>query len=133
MAEITTYNTTLAYGSTATLGTVVKIKSYPDGLIAKRSAIEATDLSDDAQRFKKGIRQTGDSLDFTANYDKDVFAAINSLSAEQYWGLTFSDGSKITGKGELSASLNGGGVDQMVEMTISIMPTTVPEFSEGSL
>lgn len=132
MAEISTYNTTLAYGSTSTLGTVVKIKSFPDGIIANRSSIEVTDLSDDAQRYIAGIRQTGDSLDFTANYDKDVFAAINGLSAEQYWGLTFSDGSEITGKGMLSCSMNGGSVDAVVEMTVSIKPTTVPEFAAGN-
>ena len=121
-----TYNTTLKYGATSA-DTEIIIKDFPS-LLGKRSSLETTTLKDDAQTFIPGIRQQEESFDFTANYDPDVLSTINALTAVQKCELAFSDGSKYTWDGYLSASVNEGAVDAVLEMTISISPTTVPLF-----
>lgn len=119
------YNTVLKYGASAP-ETSIRIKDFPS-ILGKRSAVEVTDLSDDAQRFIQGIRQQSESFDFTANYDPTVYAELNELnSAVQKCSLVFSDGSGYTWDGQISASVNEGSVDAVVEMTVSIVPTTVP-------
>lgn len=126
-----TYGTTFKYGK-ETASTEVRIKDFPQ-ILGKRSAIEITDLSDDAQRFLQGIRQQSESFDFTANYDPAVYAAINALGDEaQKCALTFSDGSGYTWEGQISASVNEGGVDAAIEMTISVVPNTVPVWAQGA-
>lgn len=122
---ISTYNTTLKIGSTS-----VVIKDFPT-ILGKRSSLETTTLSDDAQTFISGIRQQEDSFDFTANYDKTVYTAIEALSGGQSCELAFSDGSKYTWTGEASCSVSGAGVDEVLEMTITIVPSTVPTWSAG--
>ena len=127
---ISTHNTTLKYGAT-TASTAISIKNFPS-ILGKRSALETTTLDDDAQTYIQGIRQQSESFDFTANYDGDVFDTINDLDAEQKCELAFSDGSKFTWNGWISASVNEGAVDGVLEMTISITPTSVPEFTAAS-
>lgn len=124
---ISTYGVTLKYGATSA-DTAVVIKDFPS-LLGKRSALETTTLSDDAQTFIPGIRQQSETFDFTANYDADVLETINALTAVQKCELAFSDGSKFTWDGYISGSVNEGAVDAVVEMTISITPTTVPVFT----
>lgn len=118
----------LKYGTTSPTKEL-KIKSFPS-ILGKRSSVEVTDLSDDAQRFIPGIRQQGESFDFTANYDPEVYAEINGLDATQKCALVYSDGSGYTWDGKLSASVNEGGVDAALEMTISITPETVPVWAQ---
>lgn len=126
---LSTYNTTLKYGETSA-DTEIIIKDFPS-LLGKRSSLETTTLKDDAQTFIPGIRQQEESFDFTANYDKAVLTAINALVDIQKCELAFSDGSKYTWDGYLSASVNEGAVDAVLEMTISISPATVPVFVPG--
>ena len=126
---LSTYNTTLKYGETSA-DTEIIIKDFPS-LLGKRSSLETTTLKDDAQTFIPGIRQQEESFDFTANYDTAVLTAINALANIQKCELTFSDGSKYTWDGYLSASVNEGAVDAVLEMTISISPATVPVFVPG--
>jgi len=124
---ISTYGVTLKYGET-TPTTVLKIKDFPS-LLGKRSALETTTLSDDAQTYIPGIRQQSETFDFTANYDPTELSVINALTNVQKCELEFSDGSKFEWDGYISASVNEGAVDAVVEMTISITPTTVPVFT----
>lgn len=126
---ISSYGVTLKYGS-STPSTAIVIKDFPS-LLGQRSALETTTLSDDAQTFIPGIRQQSESFDFTANYDPTVFAALNALDAVQKCELAFSDGSKFTWDGYISVSVNEGDVDSVVEMTISITPTTVPVWANA--
>ena len=125
---ISTYGVTLKYGTT-TPTTTIKIKDFPQ-VLGSRSALETTTLSDDAQTFIPGIRQQSETLDFTANYDATEMDTINKLTAVQKCELSFSDGSKYTWEGWVSAAVNEGSVDAVIEMTVSITPTTVPVFSK---
>ena len=127
---MSTYGTVFKYGE-STASKTLAIKSYPE-IMAKRSALETTTLSDDAKTYIAGIRETPDSLDFTMNYDAAVFAEINSLTGVQKCELTFSDGSGFTFDGYLSASNGAGEVNAVAEMTVSVMPATVPVFKASN-
>jgi hypothetical protein len=104
------------------------IKDFPS-ILGQRSALETTTLSDDAQTFIPGIRQQSDSFPFLMNYDATTYAEINALTGEQDCELTFGDGSKYSWKGSVSASINEGSVDSVLEMTVSVTPSTVPVWS----
>lgn len=127
---LSTFGVSLKYGATAAQTEVV-IKDFPS-LLGKRSSLETTTLSDDAQTFIPGIRQQSESFDFTANYDPAVYNTLNSLDGEQNWSLTFSDGSGYTWTGSVSVSVNEGAVDAVLEMTISVTPSTVPIWKQAS-
>ena len=127
---LSTYGVSLRYGNT-TPQTAVVIKDFPS-LLGKRSSLETTTLSDDAQTFIAGIRQQSESFDFVANYDPAVYNTLNGLDEDQSWSLTFSDGSGYTWKGSVSVSVNEGSVDAVLEMTISVTPSTVPVWKQGA-
>lgn len=127
---ISTYMTVLKYGADSP-STEIVIKDFPS-LLGKRNALETTTLSDDAQTFIQGIRAQSESFDFTANYDPTVYAALNGLTGIQKCSLEFSDGSGYTWDGYISASVNEGSVDAVLEMTVSIVPATVPVWKQGA-
>lgn len=127
---ISSYGVTLKYGSSSADKEIV-IKNFPS-LLGKRSSLETTTLSDDAQTFIPGIRQQEDAFEFLANYDKTVYGELNNLDGVQKCELAFSDGSKYTWDGYISVSANDGDVDSVVEMTISIIPASVPVWSAGA-
>ena len=127
---ISTFGVSLKYGESSPQ-TAVVIKDFPS-LLGKRSSLETTSLSDDAQTFIPGIRQQSESFDFVANYDPTVYKTLNGLDDDQNWSLTFSDGSGYTWKGSVSVSVNEGAVDAVLEMTISVTPSTVPVWKQGA-
>ena len=127
---ISSFGVALKYGA-ETPQTAVVIKDFPS-LLGKRSSLETTTLSDDAQTFIAGIRQQSESFDFTANYDPAVYNTLNGLDDSQKWSLTFSDGSGYTWDGTVSVSVNEGAVDAVIEMTISVTPSTVPVWKQGT-
>lgn len=128
MAAMSAYNTVLKYGADSPTTPIV-IKDTPV-IMAKRSSLETTTLSDDARCYIPGIRETSESFDFTANYDSEVFATLNGLTATQKCALVYSDGSGYTWDGKISASVNEAAVDAVLEMTISITPESVPVWSK---
>ena len=127
---ISTFGVSLKYGSDSPT-TELRVKDFPS-LLGRRSSLETTDLLSDAQTFIPGVRQQSESFDFLANYDPTVYAAINGLKDVQKCSLTFSDGSGYTWDGYISASVNEGSVDAVLEMTISITPSTVPVWKQGA-
>jgi hypothetical protein len=123
---LSSYNTRLTIGDKE-----YKIKDFPS-ILGQRSSLETTTLSDDAQTFIPGIRQQSENFPFLANYDATVYAEINALTGDQECELTFGDGSKYTWQGSVSASINEGSVDAVLEMTITVTPSTVPVWSKGA-
>ena len=138
---ISSYKTYLMHkATTATSYTkLIDIKSIPDGLIGKPNMLETTTLSDGQQTFIEGIRQVDSGgFEFTANYTKTDFSTVNALSGTEHdYAVWFSDSAttpntnngsfKFTGV--MSASPNGAGVDEVVEMTLSIAPSTEVTFA----
>ena len=123
-------------GGTTTWSKLVDIKDFPD-LGGAPEMLETTTLSDPMQTFIAGI-QSLDALEFTANYTKTDFTTLKALEhatnkfavwfgATETGGVYTPDGEdgKFTFDGELSVFVNGGGVNEVVDMTITIAPSTV--------
>lgn len=114
---------------------LVDIKDFPD-LGGSPEMLETTTLSDKMQTYIPGI-QSLDALEFTANYTKADFATLKALDGVEHdfavWfggteeanilTPTGSDG-KFEFKGQLSVYPVGGGVNEVVDMNITIAPST---------
>ena len=123
---ISSFNTKLTIGTKT-----YDIKDFPS-ILGQRSALEVTTLSDDAQKYIAGIRQQSDTFPFLMNYDATAYDELNKLTEEQECELTFSDGSGFTWQGYVSASINEGSVDAVLEMTVNVTPSSVPVWAKTS-
>lgn len=124
---INTCNIVLKAGSSEeTLSKLVDIKSFPD-LGGAPELLETTTLSDCAQTFINGV-QSVEALEFTANYEKEDFTAVKAKEGtELFYTLEFGENGehgKFSWKGEHSVWVTGGGVNEVVEMTIQVAPST---------
>lgn len=133
---ISTYKSFLMQKDTAAWKKLIDIKEFPD-LGGAPEMLETTTLSDNMQTHIPGI-QSLDSLEFKANYDLDDYKALKALEGEEkeyaVWlggtetgGVLTPTGSngKFKFKGQLSVYANGGGTNEVVDMTITIAPSTV--------
>lgn len=124
---INTCNIVLKAGSSEeALSKLVDIKSFPD-LGGAPELLETTTLSDCAQTFINGV-QSVEALEFTANYEKEDFTAVKAKEGtELFYTLEFGENGehgKFSWKGEHSVWVTGGGVNEVVEMTIQVAPST---------
>lgn len=119
---------------------LVDIKEFPD-MGGEPEMLETTTLSDNMQTYIAGI-QSLDGLTFTANYDKEDFQTLKALEGKEndyaVWfggtgdaGSLTPDGSngKFSFKGQLSVFPVGGGVNEVVDMSITIAPSTPITFA----
>ena len=124
---INTYGIQLMHkGTGSTYTKLIDIKDFPD-LGGAPELLETTTLSDAMQTYIEGI-QSADALEFTANYTKEDYTKLVALKGKDeafavYFGEEGING-KFEFKGYLSARVNGGGVNEVVGMTISIAPST---------
>lgn len=124
---ISTYGIFLMHKGTGSDYTkLIDIKDFPD-LGGAPEMLETTTLSDSMQTYIEGI-QSSDALEFTANYTKEDYASLNELKGKKesyavYFGEEGANG-KFEFDGYLSARVNGGGVNEVVGMTVSIAPAT---------
>lgn len=116
---------------------LIDIKDFPD-LGGTPETIETTTLSDSMKTSILGI-QSLDNLEFTCNYSLTDFKKIKALEGKQIkfavWfggtegadGVPVPDGSdgKFKFTGELSVYPVGASTNAVVEMKISIAPSTV--------
>lgn len=136
---INTYKVFLMKKEAETYKKLVDIKEFPD-LGGEPEMLETTTLSDKMQTFILGI-QTADGLAFPANYDKDKFTELKALEGQQldlavWFGGTEADGvvtpdgsdGKFSFSGELFTKVNGGGVNEVVGMTVTVAPSSPIEF-----
>ena len=113
-------------GTGSTYTKLIDIKDFPD-LGGAPELLETTTLSDAMQTYIEGI-QSADALEFTANYTKEDYTKLVALKGkDEAFAVYFGDegiNGKFEFKGYLSARVNGGGVNEVVGMTISIAPST---------
>jgi len=115
-----------------------RAKSIPAPLGAP-NLVESTTLEDDTQTFELGVKQS-DLKEFTCNLEKDALTAIDALEGKylkiiQLYGT---DGLGKTAKyayvGKVTAAPNDvGGVDEILEMGVRIVPATTPKNVTTSL
>ena len=126
---ISTYGIQLMYKETTgstTYTKLIDIKDFPD-LGGAPEMLETTTLSDNMQTYIPGI-QGLDGLEFNANYTKADFTRLKALESKDlnfavYFGPDGDDG-KFYFTGRLSVFPTGGGVNEVVGLTISIAPST---------
>lgn len=132
---ISTYKIFLMQKNTSAWEKVVDIKEFPD-LGGTPEMLETTTLSDKMQTYILGI-QSIDALEFTSNYtladykklkalegqDKEYAVWFGGTEAGNTVTPTGSDG-KFKFNGQLSVFPVGGGVNEVVDMTITIAPST---------
>ena len=136
-ATITYLSFLMVKGTGSTYTKVVDIKDYPD-LLAPRENVETTTLTDGARTYIPGLQNVDGSLDFTANYDMTAVTALEALQNEQkefavWFGGTEVAGAdptptgalgKFGGKGVLSYTVSGKGVNDVREIVVHITPSS---------
>lgn len=106
---------------------LVDIKSYPD-LGSSPELLDTTTLSDPMRTNIFGI-QGNDGMEFTCNYSKDDFNTVKALEGTEqdlaiFFGENGADG-KFTFKGYVSVRANGGDVNAVREMTVTVAASSV--------
>lgn len=133
---ISTYKIFLMMKGDSAYEKLIDIKDFPD-LGGAPEMLETTTLSDKMQTYIPGI-QSLDALAFTANYTKEDFTKLKALEGQEkefavwFGGTEIPDGTltpdgsdgKFEFKGQLSAFPVGGGVNEVVDMTVTIAPST---------
>lgn len=143
---ISTYKVFLmhkASGVGDTYEKLIDIKEFPD-LGGDPEMLETTTLSDKMQTYIAGI-QSMDALAFTANYTlADYKNLLEYAGKTEGWAVWFGgteSGSTVTptgsdGKfkfdGQLTCYPTGGGVNEVVNLNISIAPSTPIELDSAS-
>ena len=132
---ISTYKVFLMKKDSDTYKKLVDIKDFPD-LGGEPEMLETTTLSDKMQTYIPGI-QNLDALAFTANYTKEKFVELKALEGVEHEYSVWFGGTEEAGvvtptgtdgkfdfKGQLSAYPVGAGVNEVVDMNITIAPST---------
>lgn len=120
-----TIGTILKFGATAgDLTELCKIKSFGD-LGGAPDTLETTDLQDEMTTSVLGV-QSVDSMEFTANYTYETYAAVlATANTPGYFALELAHGQGVaTWQGEYSVYVNGAEVNGIYEMTITVVPST---------
>ena len=123
----------------STFEKLIDIKDFPD-LGGSPEMLETTTLSDAQVTNIPGIKSS-DMLTFTCNYTKADFAKIKALEGTEHkfavwFGGTLAgnvltptgDDGKFEFPGKLSVYPVGGGVNEVVGMTVTVAPSTPIEF-----
>ena len=132
---VSTYKSFLMVKNASTYEKLVDIVSYPD-MGGSPEMLDATSLSDPMTVNIMGL-QSLDALDFECNYTLADYTKLKDMEGETkdfaVWlggtengavvTPTGSDG-KFEFKGQLSVYLNGGGVNEVRKMTVSIAAST---------
>lgn len=132
---ISTYKIFLMQKTSTDWEKVVDIKEFPD-LGGSPEMLETTTLSDRMQTYIPGI-QSLDALEFTTNYTLDDYKKLKAMEGEEKEFAVWFGGTETAGiltptgndgkfkfNGQLSVFPVGGGVNEVVDMTITIAPST---------
>ena len=140
---ISTYKSFLMVKNASTWEKLIDIKSFPD-LGGAPELLETTTLSDSMTTNIMGI-QSLDALEFECNYsladytklkemegtDKEFAVWLGGTEAGGIATPTGEDG-KFEFNGQLSVYVNGGGVNEVVNMTVSIAASTPIKLGEDA-
>ncbi len=140
---ISTYKSFLMHKKASAWEKLIDIKSFPD-LGGAPELLETTTLSDGMTTNIMGI-QSLDALEFECNYDLEKYTELKAMEGTEsdfavWLGGTVANGvatptgsdGKFEFKGQLSVYVNGGGVNEVVNMTVSIVASTPISLGEGA-
>ena len=107
---------------------LVKAKSIPAPVSAPNT-VESTTLEDDAQTFEMGIK-TSDSKEVTGNLEKEYLDNIDKLGNKKidimqlYGTQGIGEVAKYAYVGQATATPSDVGVDEILDMAVTIIPNT---------
>lgn len=109
---------------------LTNLQEIPD-IGGTADSVEVTTLDDAAHMYINGLKDYGDSLDFTFLYDATQFTTLVALTGEKYWKVSLpgTGAHNATFTGEPSVKLNGVGVNDAVTYTLSIKPSSAIAFA----
>lgn len=124
---INTIGVTLKWGTTPITAKVVDIKDFPD-IGGTPDTLDATSTSDTATSNILGL-QSQSGMEFTCNYTKASYDLVKlDANADRYYALAFgnTEGSEgtFTWSGRHDVRLVGKGVNEVMEMLITVAPAT---------
>lgn len=136
MAGILSKGMKLSYKTTSegTYVALTNLQNIPD-LGGTADSIEITTFDDGAHTYMEGLKNFGDSVDFTFLYEATQFATLNALSGEVFWQVGIPDGSNgaidtvCEFKGACSVGLVSVGTNSPITYTLSIKPSTEMTFA----
>ena len=119
------------------------IKDFPDiDPHGEPDQVEITDLCSEFHEYIDGLKNYGDKLEFTANYDEDKFDTLNGFgtTTKSVEILLCSSSADVTGangkfsitSAEISVRLAGAGVGDALEMVIGVKPKSAISFAKVS-
>ena len=129
---ITAQGAELKYGpAEISVTKMCPIKDVPE-MVGAPEMIEISDLDDEQKRYIFGIAENG-LKEFTANYDKTIYAALvlNSRTPG-FYEISLSDGATMTFQGEHVVGFPGGNNGAPLEIKIYIAPSTKVTFVAGA-
>lgn len=125
-------------GFAGTYKLMLRAKSIPSPTSAPNT-VESTTMEDDAQTFEMGIKQS-DAKEFVGNLEKDDFSALLNVEGKkcdiiQLYGTDGVGGvAKAAYVGQITPIVNDvGGVDEILEMTATVVQNTVPKWVTDQL
>ena len=98
-------------------------------------SIEVTCLDDGAHTYIPGLKDNGDSIDFTLLHNATQFAALYALTGAYYWKVSLPDGAEgaidtvATFQGIPNIRIKGEGTNAALHDILSIKPTTEITFA----
>ena len=140
---ISTYKSFLMVKNSSSWEKLIDIKSFPD-LGGAPELLETTTLSDSMTTNIMGI-QSLDALEFECNYTLADYTKLKEMEGEDKEFAVWLGGSEAGGvatptgddgkfefNGQLSVYVNGGGVNEVVGMTVSIAASTPIKLGEDA-
>lgn len=142
MAGILSRNIKLVYststGSSYTYTALTNLQEIPDIGKGEPDTVETTTLANGSRTYITGLKDVGDSLEFTFLYDEAQFATLNGSTfagKQVHWAVLIPDGTASTGDvpvyktsfkfdGEATTTLAGVGVGDALTYTLAITPST---------
>ena len=120
----------MAYDGTSSFKRLINIKDFPD-LGGQPEQLETTTLSNQMNTYCAGI-QSFDSLTFTCNYTYDNFSKVKTYcDPNKTYSYAVFIGDDTAGEDGCfyfnatgNVFVSGGGVNEVVEMTITLSPAT---------
>lgn len=133
MAGILTKGIKLSYAagtsSVESYTDLTNLQEIPD-MGGSTDSVEVTTLMDGAHMYIAGLKDYGDSIDFTFLYEPTQFTALNTLIGDNSWKLSLPDGiggaidTTCTFTRECSVRLLGKTYNDAMQYTLSIKPTS---------
>lgn len=127
---------TLAFAAHGTTGfkTIGNLQEFPD-VLGEPETVDVTTLEDSYRHYIPGIQDVGGNMAFTFLYAPDVFSEVYGITGIQSFKLTIPEAPAygvtgttgamdITWDGYMRPSVVGKGVNDALQFTLNVSPTS---------